>query len=564
NPDFLNDIGLPKPLQDTYLQEISMFLSTLQKLDIIPRRIRHKLRSSIGDGGFKRGDKLDSPIHRSAPTKEIFSQAVLAVTEKGQDFVTLNDLLGSLLESENKNIGQVLAELGINTPLLVDALRESNLSVNETLSPEEARRLIGEGNENDEPEITISVQSADGKTNSISLKQREIIIGRRGGHQPVDIDLHPDRSVSRQHARLYYQRHCWYVVDLGSTYGTAVDGIKSSKERLVSPSSSIQVGNSHISISYESFVTQVEEQSPENTGTITNVEPVDELAPPSLISEDERIGVLAEIMEIAASAQTDGELFEGCIQKIMAAIPNAERVTILIGEDNELLPIRYYPRQQPYYSNTFVNKARADKTALSWVLQDSDNDKKPASVFNAVAAMYAPMLRNKQIVGVLHADSKSLIEGFSKMELDTLSVIATAIALALKPSKNEERIPSVFISYAHKDTRKVNKLKDDLRRNGISVWMDERLKVADEAWQKQLALAIQKQAFFLFVMTPNSISSKFCEWELHTALSLQKPIVPVMLKKAAVPLVITTQQYIEFGKDYRKALGVLVQRLQQG
>jgi pSer/pThr/pTyr-binding forkhead associated (FHA) protein len=563
-PDVLDELGLRKQLQETYLQEISTFFNAFQELGITPRHIRHELRSSIGIGGFNRGDKADSPIHRSGPTKEIFNKAILSATEKGKNFVTLHDLLVSLLESENNNIDQVLAELGINTKLLKDALGESNLSVNETLPPEEAKRLIGESNENDDPVITISVQSADGKTNLISLKQREIIIGRRGGHQPVDLDLHPDRAVSRQHARLFYQKHCWYIVDLGSTYGTVVDGTKISKERLISPNSSIQLGNSHISIGYESFATQMEEQSPENTGIITNVEPVDELAPPSLISEDERIGVLAEIMEIAAKAQTNPELFEGCIQKIRAAIPNAERVTILTGEDNELLPVKYYPREQPYYSNTFVNKARLDRVAFSWALQDNSNINRPESVFNAVAAMYSPMLRNKQVVGVLHVDSKSLVEGFSKLELDTLSVIANTIALALKPSKSEVITPSVFISYAHKDARKVNRLKNDLRRNGISVWIDDRLKIADEAWLKQLAIAIREQAFFLFVMSPNSVASTYCEWELHTAINLKKPIIPIMMKKAEVPLTIRAQQYIEFGRDYENALRKLVQRLQQG
>ena len=562
--EFLNEIGLPKPLQDAYLQETGMFFTAFQDSGVPPRRLRHKLRSSVGDGGFKRGSKLDSPIHRSALSKEVFNKAQLSAEEKGKDFVTLNDLLVSLLEFENKNINEVFAELGINITSLKDSLEGGNLSVNDTLSPEEARRLIGQPEENDNPKITIVVQSSDGKNNSIYLRQKEVIIGRRGGEGPIDIDLHPDRSVSRQHAKLYYERHCWYIVDLRSSSGTFVDGIKVSQASIISPNSRIQLGNSQVSISYEGFATQPnEEQFSQDTGIITNAEPVSELAPPSSISEDERISALAEIMDLAANTHTNGELFEGCIQKIFHAIPTAERITILISQDNELFPVKYVPREQAYYSSTFVNKARDNKLAFCWISQNEPEKKQPESIFNAVAAMYAPMIRNNQIVGVLHVDSKSLLVGFSKQELDTLCVIASAIALALKPSVGERVIPSVFISYAHKDRRIVNKLKEDLRRNGISVWIDERLKVADEAWQKQLALAIQKQTFFLFVLTPTSVSSKYCEWELHTALGLQKPIVPIMMKKTEVPLIITAQQYIEFGRDYRKALSKLVQRLQQ-
>ena len=561
--EILDEIELPGPLQDDYLQETGMLFGIFQDLGLTPRQIRRKLRSSIGEGSFKRGEKIDSPMHRSASTKEVFNNALLSAREKGKDFVTLNDLLVSLLESGNKNIDQVLTEQGVHIKDLVNALQRTDLSINETLSPDAARHLIGQPNEDDNPEVTILIQLPDGQKELKNLKQREVIIGRRGGDKPVDIDLSLDRSVSRQHARLYYHRNCWYIVDLGSAYGTVVDGIRLSDACLISPHSRIQVGNSHISISYESLATQIVDvgEPSEASGSITDFEPVDELAPPGSVSEDRRIGILAEILQISANAQSPGELYEGCIQMIREAIPNAERVTILVGQDNEMFPVKHYPREQAYYSSTFVEKARDSKVAFCWVSQNDQTLNKPESVFNAVAAMYSPMIRNKQVVGVLHVDSKSLVEGFSKTELDTLSIIGNVIALALKASKTEDETPSVFISYAHKDIEPVNKLKNDLRRNGISVWIDERLKVADEAWQKQLALAIQKQKFFLFVMTPNSLSSPYCEWELHTAQALQKSIIPIMLSKADVPITIVTLQYIPFETDYDRSLSKLVQSI---
>jgi len=52
---------------------------------------------------------------------------------------------------------------------------------------------------------------------------RENIIGRRDppDHQP-DIDLWPDRSVSRRHARVWYKDNTWWIEDVGSKHGTQV------------------------------------------------------------------------------------------------------------------------------------------------------------------------------------------------------------------------------------------------------------------------------------------------------------------------------------------------------
>ena len=296
---------------------------------------------------------------------------------------------------------------------------------------------------------------------------------------------------------------------------------------------------------------------------ITNEELVDELAPPSSISEDERISVLAQIMDIVTHAQTNGEIYEGCIQKIFNAIPNAERVTILIEQNDEFLPVKYFPRVQAYFSNTFVNKARDSKQAFSWRLNSKEKAKTPESMFDAVAAMYTPMIRDNRVIGVLHVDSTSLISGFSKLELDALSVIAGGLALSLKRSKGNGRTPSVFISYSHKDAEIVNRLKGDLRRNGISVWVDERLKIADVAWRKQLAVAINEQRFFIIILTPDSVTSSYCEWELDTALSLNKSVIPLMVKKTNLPFTISTLQYIDFQRDYSQALNLLVRTLQR-
>jgi hypothetical protein len=290
---------------------------------------------------------------------------------------------------------------------------------------------------------------------------------------------------------------------------------------------------------------------------IKNEELVDEFTPPKSFSENERIRILVEITELATHSSENYELYEGCIQKVFDAIPNAERATILVDFRGELRPVKWIPREQSYYSETYAKKTRDEKKAVSWLRKYAKGSISD-SLVDVAAAMYAPMIRNGGVIGLLHVDSTSLIEGFTKSELDMLSVIASVLALSLKSDANEQVVPSVFISYSHEDSAIANKIKGDLRRNGISVWIDERIKPGDDAWLKQLAIAIREQHYFLFLMTRDSVSSEYCQWELDTAQSLKKTIIPVMIEQADVPITIKRLQYIDFRESYKDRLIKLI------
>ena len=479
SPGLLEELGIPSELQKLFLDEAAGFLSIITKLGIKPREMRHNIRGLIGRGS---SEGILS-VHRTESTKSIFDRALVLSVNQKKPLVTLNYLFYELLESGNVNILSIMNKLNVDINLLKSDLLQpkSSAGTSETLPPEDALRLLNVSEDEDAPELILSIKLPDNAAKKYTLKQKEIIIGRPGD-KPIDIDLSPDRAVSRQHAKLFYNKYCWYLEDLGSNSGTMLNGKKISATSLVPADNQIRMGNTILSISFETFDTQATIDpsfDPEEDMMVTNEELIDELAPPKSFSENERIRILAEIMDIAIHSHTSIELYEGCIRKIFDAIPNAERATILVDQGGELFPVKHIPRDQAYYSETYARETKDKRKAFSWLRKDAKS-KIPDSMFEAAAAMYAPMIRNGLVMGVLHVDSTSLIEGFAKSELDTLSVIASVLALSLKSTTNEHVTPSVFISYSHKDSRFANKLKGDLRRNGISVWIDERLQAADE------------------------------------------------------------------------------------
>jgi hypothetical protein len=93
----------------------------------------------------------------------------------------------------------------------------------------------------------------------------------------------------------------------------------------------------------------------------------------------------------------------------------------------------------------------------------------------------------------------------------------------------------LFISYSRDDkdwTYKLwKKLRDDTSHN---VWIDQRIAPASDWWRSILE-EIEKCECFLFIMSPKSVESIYCLAELHYAFSLNKPILPVMLKTCIIP-----------------------------
>ena len=96
----------------------------------------------------------------------------------------------------------------------------------------------------------IVIQQETG-TRSETIDKPEVLIGRRNEFQAVDLDLTPDDSVSRVHARLCLVEAGVQIEDLDSSLGTTVNGNPVKAPTLVEPGDTVVVGETTLAVTYK-------------------------------------------------------------------------------------------------------------------------------------------------------------------------------------------------------------------------------------------------------------------------------------------------------------------------
>ncbi|CAH1232801.1 FAM65A [Branchiostoma lanceolatum] len=87
----------------------------------------------------------------------------------------------------------------------------------------------------------------------------------------------------------------------------------------------------------------------------------------------------------------------------------------------------------------------------------------------------------------------------------------------------------VMISYSHQDMDFMRKMRGSLEAAGISVWVDEQGLGAGVDFLNKIGHAIVEAKVFLSLLSPISVTSKYCKDELALAYISNKPIFPVAM-----------------------------------
>lgn len=107
---------------------------------------------------------------------------------------------------------------------------------------------------------------------------------------------------------------------------------------------------------------------------------------------------------------------------------------------------------------------------------------------------------------------------------------------------------SIFISYAHKDVKAVSRIVKIIEdRVDCSLWFDKKLQGGDEYFSI-IADRILSCEYFLFMVSPHSVTSNWCIHELEFAMSEQRKIIAIWMEDFSPPprvrLVISNTHYI--------------------
>ncbi|HEX2165656.1 MAG TPA: toll/interleukin-1 receptor domain-containing protein [Longimicrobiales bacterium] len=117
----------------------------------------------------------------------------------------------------------------------------------------------------------------------------------------------------------------------------------------------------------------------------------------------------------------------------------------------------------------------------------------------------------------------------------------------------------VFISYSHTDTEFVDQLAFHLVAENTHVWVDRwEIHVGDSLRQK-VETALGEAAAVLFILSPASVQSDWCQRELSAGLvrELEEKrvvVLPVLIKDCAVPLFLKDKLYADFRTDFDQGL----------
>ncbi|HEY0321386.1 MAG TPA: toll/interleukin-1 receptor domain-containing protein [Pyrinomonadaceae bacterium] len=124
----------------------------------------------------------------------------------------------------------------------------------------------------------------------------------------------------------------------------------------------------------------------------------------------------------------------------------------------------------------------------------------------------------------------------------------------------------VFISYSVKDKDFVQILSNELKKNGRRAWVDLDDVQPSEEWLKAIHSGIESADSFIFVISPDSIASQYCNDELSHAYKHNKRQIPILRRevgKQQLPHALASYKWIDFQEKrrFRSALNSLINTL---
>ncbi len=119
----------------------------------------------------------------------------------------------------------------------------------------------------------------------------------------------------------------------------------------------------------------------------------------------------------------------------------------------------------------------------------------------------------------------------------------------------------VFVSYDHDDRKIADRIKEDLIRNAVAVWIDEGELRTGHSLITRIQDGIKKAANFVLLWSKSASRSRWVNAEWNAAWHLEKTIIPCVPDKEPVSPFLLNVVWCTFAGAYQKGLGDLLTAL---
>ncbi|NER51795.1 MAG: TIR domain-containing protein, partial [Symploca sp. SIO1A3] len=113
----------------------------------------------------------------------------------------------------------------------------------------------------------------------------------------------------------------------------------------------------------------------------------------------------------------------------------------------------------------------------------------------------------------------------------------------------------VVIACSEEDQGTMAKIRCSLRRESLTVWTNTTDIRTGEASEEAIKRGIEQADNLLYLLSPDSVNSTYCQQELDLAVSLHKRIIPILVTETAeaqVPLALRGLQYIDLTDNVKE------------
>jgi adenylate cyclase len=266
-----------------------------------------------------------------------------------------------------------------------------------------------------------------------------ILIGRFSDLGMPELDLTPDGNVSRRHARLALENEAFWIEDLGSRFGTQINGreIKDCGKQLLKSGDLVKIGDTTLQIDFFGASGGMDDEGLKITVTLD--------AKDTGLPFQKGLGELQKnLLEfpIALGAETKVEaILQLTVECATKLIPGAERGAVLLcaRDSDALLLSAYVSSGQPAVSETLARRALSRAEGFVW-RKGVEEVTKSVKRHGIESGMYAPLLWNGKPLGVLCVDNPLSDSVFGNEQLHTLLALAHYAAISVANHRLQEEL----------------------------------------------------------------------------------------------------------------------------